>query len=761
VVDAVETSEQFVNLNAAIDAYAEQAIGSDTEGGEVGRQRALALDAFQGKIIDEAPEGRSEVSTWSVFETIQWILPSLTRIFAAGDDIVEFDPVGPEDEDAAAQESEVLNHLVTRKNNNNWFLTCLSWFQDALLTKNAYCMVFMEEKLDTEVERYENQTEEQVALILDDDVEVVGQEQFDDPGDEGAVVDPFTGQPVQDEITLAGALQVYEELGQEPLIQRRQLFNIEIRKTKAKKKLQFQVLPPERVLVGEDTPDFTLDKCNYFEYFERETISDLRKMGFDVPDDIGDQDFAERQEDESRDELLEHDLEVDSPDPSMKQVNVRNIWIRYDMDGDGIAELQHVVRVGNDILSLNPVSNIPVASIVPFLNTHRHIGMSVADLVFDLQRISTAILRSGMDSLNLALRPRHAASRKVNLDDLLQQYPGSVVQIDTDMPDVAGHVQVLQTENTFPFAIQGLDQVERIIESRVGVNRQFQGIDEGLSNEHDRIGQLSTMAAQRVEQIARIFGNGVERLFNLAHEVVIKSGHQMDAIKLRGQWVNVDPTQWRTGRDMRVVAPFAAGNKDSLLRRLMIIAGFHEKALAGGLPIVDPSDAYELALELSAAADLPGHKFFTDPATIPPPEPQPDPTMIALEIENKKADNEATDEQRKDETERLKVAADIELKERLARLQSATQIVLAQIQDDPSADLQQVDQVMSAVDAVSQQVDDVIAAQSEQKDDKKRETKQNADKALNATLRELSKAVKKLGGPRKVVRENGQIVGVE
>ena len=107
------------------------------------------------------------------------------------------------------------------------------------------------------------------------------------------------------------------------------------------------------------------------------------------------------------------------------------------------------------------------------------------------------------------------------------------------------------------------------------------------------------MAAQRVEDIARVFGTGFKRLFSIAHELIIKSGHSNESIKLRGQWVDIDPTQWRTGRDMRVVAPFAAGNKDSLLQRLQFIAQIHEKALAGGLPIVDVEDSYNLALEIA------------------------------------------------------------------------------------------------------------------------------------------------------------------
>lgn len=674
-------------LLGAISAYADTAYGADTIDGELSRQRALALDAYQGKNIEPAPDGRSQVIDWAVFETVQWILPSLLRIFAGGDDVVEFDPTGPEDEEVAKQESTVLNYLVTQK--NNWFLTCLEWFQDALVTKNAYCMAFMDEKLDTEIERYENQSEEQVTLLLQDDVEIVGQEQFVDEEEQGPLIDPIAGQPVPPEAEQE-VLQTYQAAGMEPQFAPVLRFNVEVKKTKAKKKLTFQVLPPERCLVAEDTPDFTLADCHYFEYFDLVPISELRRMGFEIEDDISDDDFSESMEDTARDEpLASESLEdYEGTDPSMRRVKVRTIWIRHDYDEDGIAELNKVLLVGETILELKHASRIPVACIVPFLNTHRHMGVSVADLVFDIQRIKTAMLRSGIDSLYLANNPRHVVSKKVNLDDMLVSRPGGIVRLAEGSIPGEGHVLPLQTENTFPFAQQGLEHMDRVVESRVGVNRMFQGIDSSNINDHDRVGQLSTMASQRIEMIARIFANGVERLFSIAHELLIKSGHSKETMRLNGDWVDIDPSQWKTGRDMRIVAPFAAGNKDALVQRLLLVANIHEKALASGLSIVQVDDSYELAKDLAQAADLSGDRYFTDPRTVPPPEPPPDHTMIALEIEKQKADDEAEDEARKAELESFKVTANHEL-ERFkaelaadvdrfrAELQSSTQLAIA------------------------------------------------------------------------------------
>ena len=402
-------------LLSAIDSYAGNTYGSDDNGGELSRQRALALDAFQGKNIEPAPEGTSQVVDHSVFETTQAIIPSLMRIFAGDEDVIEFEPQNADDEEAAAQETAVLNHMVR---SNNWFMTCLQWFQDALVTKNAYLMCSMEKKIVPEIQRYEGQSEEQVALILEDDVEIVGQRQYQDEDDEGTLVNPMTGQPIQSEEEAAMLMAQ----GVEPVLTFRQLFDIEVRRTKETQKLRFDVLPPERVRVGTDTPDFTLEECNYFEFFEWVTVSELRKMGYDVDDDIADDaDGDDSVESYSRDEVYEtiygsqNGRQELSTDPSMRQVKCRTIWIRCDYDDDGIAELQKVVLVGREILEHEPASRIPVACIVPFINTHRHVGMSVADLVFDIWRIKTAMLRSGLNSLYLANNPRHYVDESQSL----------------------------------------------------------------------------------------------------------------------------------------------------------------------------------------------------------------------------------------------------------------------------------------------------------------------------------------------------------
>ena len=618
-----EARDKLLN---AIDAAEESSYGSEVDS-KLSTERGYAIDFYLGKNVEPAPTGRSQVTDRTVFETIQWILPSLLRIYAGGGNVVEFEPLGPDDEESAEQESDYLNYIVTQK--NRWFDTLLAWFQDALTTKNAYCLAFIDEKLNTETERYERQSEEQISLLTrEDGVEVV---QFSSYPDEESDPVPMTnqmGQPVVDD---------YGMLVMQPVM----LYDIVIRRVKPERKVSFRVLPPERCRISEHTPTHTLDECPYFEYWDYKTVSEIRAMGFDVDDDEASDIDIDTDEDDSRDRFGENILEEDNPtDPSMRRMKFRTIWIRHDTDGDGIAEMQRVVLLGRNILLLEEESRIPVSSIVPYILTHRHIGISLADIVVDIQRIMTAILRQGLDNLYQTNNQRWAHTDKVNLDELLSSVPGGAVEVDGNPNE---NLMPLVPPFVFPQAVQGLEYMDRVKEKRTGLNKTFSGVDESqMQQTATGIAQLASMASQRVEMIARMFAPGIEYLFSVAHELILKHGHKAETVKLRGQWTNIDPRTWKTGRDLKVSVGFGAGNKDALVARAMNLWQMQLQAGQMGARIVDENNLYETALQITKASDFQTpEKYWTDPNQLGPKQNPPTQDQIYQQVEMAKiASNE-------------------------------------------------------------------------------------------------------------------------
>jgi len=606
------------NLLRAIDAAEENAYGSDTDS-SLEDARAKSIDYYLGTNRTPAPEGRSQVVDRSVYETIQWMMPSLCRIFANGDDVVELPPVGPEDEEGAKQEAQYLNFILLQK--NPWFEVFRTAALDALLIKAGYLYAYRDKRRRVEMEKYERQTPESLALLLQDkDVEVLETNEYPDPDyveqPPQQIVDSATGQPVM-----------------LPALPPPMLYDVSIRRAKEDSAYCVKALPPERCKISELTEAWHLRECPYFEYWDFCTLSDLRAEGYDVPDDIADEVGDDTQEDYSRDVYGESRTD-DETDPAMRRVKKRMIWIRHDYDEDGIAEMQYVLRVGNEILYREEVNKIPVGVLCPDPLPHRHIGLSVADTVMDISDIKMSIMRNGLDNLALSNNPRTFANgSKVNLDDLLISRPGSIVR----MKDGAAYgtdVVTVPMPFVFPQAMEALEYMDSVRENRTGTNRYFTGIDQNAMNKTATgIQQLSTMAAQRVEQIARCFAFGIEDTCAILHELVLKSGHKAEVVKLRGKWVEVDPSTWKSRTDFRISVGFSAGNKDAQVARLMMIGQQQKEAAAMGLPIASPQNMYETALELTKASDFSTpERFWTDPATLPPAQPpQPDPTVLAVE----------------------------------------------------------------------------------------------------------------------------------
>jgi hypothetical protein len=623
----------YDSLLGAIDAAEANAYGSDDDG-ELSSDRAQAIDHYLGRNTEPAQDGRSQVVDRSVYETIQWIKPSLARIFASGDDVVEIPPVGPEDEAGAKQEAEFLNYIVLQK--NNWFEIFDTACTDALLTKAGYLYPYREKRRQVEVERYEKQTDQSLALILEDGAEIIESREYPDPdykppppqpmiqqdpmsGQPVPVIDPRTGQPAM-----------------QPVPPPPMLYDVTIRRSQEETKFCILVLPPERCKIAKTTTTVQLRDSQYFEYWDYPTLSDLRGEGYEIDDDIAGDPDAQPEEDTARDQYNENAWASDDrTDPASKRVRCRWIWIRHDHDEDGIAELQYVVRVGNKVLHREEVNRIPVAVLCPDPLPHRHVGLCPADVTIEIQRQKTAILRQGLDNLYLSNNPRTFATPNVNLDDLLVSRPGGIVR-GKQGAQFGIDIAPLAVPFVFPQAMEGLAYMDSVKETRVGVNSNFTGLEKnalGSTQSGVAINQLSTMAAQRVEQIARHFSAGVSECFSILHEIVLKSGHKQEAVKLRGKWVTVNPTEWRRRSDFKISVGYAAGNKDAMVSRLMMIAAQQMQAMQLGLPVVQPRNIYETNIELAKAADMSTpERFFTDPATVPPPgPPQPDPTAMAVE----------------------------------------------------------------------------------------------------------------------------------
>jgi len=100
-------------------------------------ERADAMDYYLGDMRKDMPaqDGRSRAVSTDVADTIEGLMPNLMDIFAGSDEVVRFEPVGPEDEAAAQQETDYVNHVFMQQNPG--FMILYSFIKDALLSSPA------------------------------------------------------------------------------------------------------------------------------------------------------------------------------------------------------------------------------------------------------------------------------------------------------------------------------------------------------------------------------------------------------------------------------------------------------------------------------------------------------------------------------------------------------------------------------------------------------------------------------------------------
>lgn len=571
------TDEELI---AALES--EESLAIDGSSGELAKERADALDRYRGAPLGNEVEGRSQIVDRSIMDTIEWIMPSLVRIYLGGDDIGKFDPRGPEDEEPAKAETDVCNWYLQAK--NDIFSQISATLRDALLLKNGYMVGLWRKKTDTMTETYIGQTDEEVSMLMQDpEVTVVEHTERQDP--------------------IYGTVH-----------------DLKVEMKSAEEFVQAESVPPDELLVSRRHRWTSLMDCDFVEWVRRNvTIGELRAEGFDIPDDApGDQSVG--MEAVSRDRFAQAawDRDDETKDPSRRVVTFRDAYIRIDLRGQGTPQLWRVARIsGSNKIALKEEANIiPFAAFTPIVYPHSHIGTSVYDLIADIGIIKTTLERQLLDGLYLQHSGRIGVdiNRVVNLDDLLIARPGGIVRFDGDP---SGAMLPIVSPDTSAAALGGLEFMESQKEGRTGVTRYSAGLDSNTLNKTATgVQAIQSAANQRIELIARTLAGGFKDLFLIVHALASKHCTKSLQIKLNNKWTQVDPRQWKKRTDFSISVGLGTGNPEQQLQKLMGMAPVTQQAMGAGL--AGPMEVYNHIAEIWKAAGFKlADKFVHPPQMVP------------------------------------------------------------------------------------------------------------------------------------------------
>lgn len=614
----------------------EIASASGTTHGELADERAKAMEYYLGEPFGDEKEGRSQVVLTDVRDTVEAMMPQLMRIFADAENLVEFDPVGPEDEEPAQQESDRVNHAFWK--DNSGFTNLYVFCKDALLSKTGNLKVWWEEE-QTEREEYKGLTDVELAQLLDDtsyDRKIVEYE----PTEDGHHIVFLT--------------------------------------VKSGGRVNIEPVTPEEFGVASDSRSPYPEDSRFVWQKVKKSYSDLLDDGYDKKtlERLPSNENAETQETLSRRHLSdETESMYSSSHLRMQTYWITECYLRIDRDDDGVPELLKVTlatgayaSTGATLLDVEEVDAMPFFTASPILLTHKFHGLSIADLVMDLQRIKSTILRQILDNAYLANNQQKAANERVNLDDLLTSRPGGVVRIDGE-GDIGGSLMPI-VSTPLPAETFGLMQYfDSVRKDRTGSSEEVPGLDtKSLANINSGVAAIVyDQARARVELIARILAEvALKPLMRRIHTLLQKNQSKEEVVKLRGQWVPVNPSEWKERKNMTVQVGLGISSRERRLVALDAIAERQSQIVAGGGmgTLLMPEHLYAQLHDHAEALGMEPSKFYQDPRELPPKQPEGPSAQDQAMILTAQAQMGAAQAQNdKNKVEMAKAQADVQIRQ--------------------------------------------------------------------------------------------------
>ena len=680
-----------LKLKSVLGNHIENALGY--LGGNLSESRKKSLEYYLGDKLGTEIDGRSQVVSTDVSDTIESILPNLLRIFTASDKVVKCEPVTAEDVPMADQATTYLNHVFYKENNG--FQLLYNFFKDALIEKNGFLKIYWDESESVEFETYQNLSLEDKEALEDtrDEIEFIEEEEVEDEFSKGE---------------FQKAIEQYEAQGLEiPEMQTPDfiLYNCKIKRTKKTGKIKVESVPPEEFLIDRNAK--TIEDADFVSHKVLISRSDLIAMGYDE-DEVNNlpasSDDIYNTENTVRQGNIDEYLTDDYAQGQNTKVSIYESYVKYDYDEDGIAELRKIVSAGDDgsmVLENMPCDNIPFVTVTPIPMPHRFYGRSVSELVEDIQLMKSTVMRQLLDNMYLTNNNRVAVmDGMVNMDDLLTTRPGGVVRTKQPPNQV---MQPLQSQPISQQAFPMLSYLDTVREARTGITKSAQGLDADTLNSKTATGvnTLMTQTQMRSELIARIFAEtGVKDLFRKILELMVKYQDKEKVVMLNNQYIPVKPTEWKDRFNISIVVGLGTGSKEQQTVMLNSILERQIQAfqLQGGkeMPMVSLKNIYNTLSKVIENAGLKNvENYFVDPdigkQMMPPPQPPPltpiekiEFTRIDAENKRKIADLELQSKELAQKTQEMQLDFEAKIKE--MALKYNTQLDTAKIKADADLD---------------------------------------------------------------------------
>ncbi len=479
-----------------------RASGSETAADELTESRTQALKYYLGRPRGDEVDGNSQIISMDVADTVHAMLAEAAPIFS-NDTTALFEAESEEDEKQAKEESDICNYTVMEKNNG--FVLFQTMFKDCCLSKNCVSKVYVDEYETVETEEYKDLNE----IEMFEKLQTYNQNQFID------------------------VLKLDEEKG-----------ILKLKRITQKKYLKIQAVAPENFATSTNLTSPYIQETDYCRERFFRSRSDLIKDGYDsklvaqLPRATSDTKVDSVERNQVQDEQNFHNNQE-----AMQLCEIEEHYIRIDYDGDGIAELRKVVTCENHLLEEEEVPCIPYATGVIVLMGHRFYGLSVYDLLKNIQDGKTAFLRQWIDN---AVAGNHKKFKVIeddtNMEDAMNGRSNGFIRVKHQ-----DALQEMPTNDIGPSCNMALDYLDKVRAERSGSaldlqtnqiktphNVGDQGVQALVSN-------LEQITALCIKTFAETY---INQLYLLVHKYLKKYFKDDMSAKIGGGWRQSNPARW-------------------------------------------------------------------------------------------------------------------------------------------------------------------------------------------------------------------------
>jgi hypothetical protein len=586
---------------------------------ELATMRTQALDYYYNR-DSAAPSavGRCSIQSSDVADMLEAVLAQMMPCFEL-DNICEFTATREEDIEQARIETAAVTYTVMQANNGYYEIQ--QAVRDALLLRNGIIKVYLDETVKTDVQNMVNLTElefGQLKLGASEDLSGV------DKGYTVEVIDEGSG-----------------------------FYDVRVTTKNTVRLVKAQAVDPVCFMWERNHDSIYLQDADFVAERSYPTRSDLLKRGYKKSlvqalkaggDQVSFQSISRNQSESAS------NWQGDTPADDI--IEFFEVYMRIDIDGDGMSELWKLCVADKTILDMVEMDYIPYASGTAFLQPHRFNGLGLFDKLRNIQDGKTVVMRQLLDNQNHANNARiGVVDGAVNLDDATNSRPGGLVRIRS-----ADALVPFPFTDIGPSAQNTLAYLDKVRSERGGASLDLQSAEMQIAGDtaHGVERQMSAkeqLAAMMTRTLAETLIRSLWQMVHFALRLYMPDDMQ---VPQGGQFVTVDPSQWPERRSVTVMAGLSNSERMRKKQALEVIIGRQDILQSQGKYVAE-NDIYNAQLDWARAQGMNNpERYFTDPSSQEAMQYQQQrqqeaqaqqlyqAQLLAMqqEIENRKANNE-------------------------------------------------------------------------------------------------------------------------